>query len=71
LIGVLAIRITAILLIKKVGQLTLRGTLIFRLVVEVIDHVIILVDHHNVLIVNEVVIEIIEVLVLLGPGTSI
>jgi len=71
LIGVLAIRITAILLIKKVGQLTLRGTLIFRLVVEVIDHVIILVDHHNVLIVNEVVIEIIEVLVLLGPGTRI
>jgi len=71
LIGVLAIRITAILLIKKVGQLTLCGTLIFRLVVEVIDHVIILVDHHNVLIVNEVVIEIIEVLVLLGPGTSI
>jgi hypothetical protein len=71
LIGVIAIRITAILLIKKVGQLTLRGTLIFRLVVEVIDHVIILVDHHNVLIVNEVVIEIIEVLVLLGPGTRI
>jgi hypothetical protein len=71
LIGVLAIRITAILLFKKVGQLTLRGTLIFRLVVEVIDHVIILVDHHNVLIVNEVVIEIIEVLILLGPGTRI
>jgi hypothetical protein len=67
LISVITIRFTAILILKEVGQLTLGGTLIFRMVVEIMHHIIILIDHHYVLIINEVIIEIIEVLVLLCP----